>query len=142
MWVGMDQVTPRFRSILQFLASTLESPDAVPGLEIPLHSTMLPHEFREGENSLVTLALKYGDLLPSFLASPANTLSREETVLEELDAVLVLMLSSNDPNLWIWVGFRRIAAWKAVRRLAGVALEGLDWPQSVLTERALEEMLA
>ena len=133
----MEQLISRFRGVLQFLASSPHAPEDVPGLSIPQNSQRLPHEFREGENSLVTVALAYGDLVQPFVASEGNTLPKEESILDEIDAVLSMMLSSGDPNLWIWVGFQKTGAWKTVRRLSQIALKKFGWPMAPLTEEEL-----
>lgn len=136
----MEPFSASFQALLQYFALPSESQLTIGAVIVPDRSNRTAHEFKEGENGLVALALAYADLLQPLSSSDDYMLPDSETILEEIGAVLSLMLTSNEPRYWRVDGLREAAAWKLLRRLSGLALEELNWSRTSPRTDLLREL--
>jgi hypothetical protein len=142
----MDPCARQVCYLLQFLAASAEEQIAFAGALLPVRAEVMSdsaaadHDARwklywseDQGNPLVLLTVQLEDYLPIYSGLQENPLPPEETLLEEIAALLNLMVffqaySGHFNRFWSAEALRESKEWRLVRRLSQIALAKLGWP--------------
>jgi hypothetical protein len=143
----MDPCARQVCYLLQFLAAPAEEQIAFSGALLPVKAgdmtvaaddnTRYEHYWTEREgNPLQLLHRQLAEYLPIFSGLEENTLSPDETILEDIATLLNLMVFFQGNNgafnrFWGADALRESKEWKLMRRLSQTALAKLGWPATV-----------
>lgn len=142
----MDPCARQVCYLLQFLSASAEEQIAFTGSLLPVSAGELSDAAAADDNARyelywteqqghpLTLLLRQLELyFPMFFNLDENTLPPEETILQELTALLNLMVFSQGNTgtynrFWDSNSLRQATEWKLMRRLSQTALTKLGWP--------------
>lgn len=144
----MDPCASMLCSLLQFPAASAEDQIAFCGDRLPEHaSDLLLHpdlpvdddrsyavyQVAQEGNDLLLLAHQFEEYWPIVSGRPENTLQEDETLLDEIQSLLSLMVGHQGNNqaynrFWGKDALSTSHEWQLVRRLARLALTELRWP--------------
>ena len=154
----MDPCAKQVCYLLQFLSASAEEQIAFSGAFLPgtageMSVAAAPDDNARYElywterqgNPLLLLYRQLEEYLPIFSGLDENTLPSDETILEEIAALLNLMVffqgnSGAFNQFWGADALRQSKEWKLMRRLSQLALAKLGWP-AVVPEKTFEAVL-